>query len=146
MGQQPNLPLTLEDRPRPEPQPAPARRWRAGRPGDLSGPGEVPWGGAFGTPGPDTGYALRLLADAGRCGDEATALAAVVAARSSRLGRAPVAADLEAAEILLARLPAAARRLGNGKEGVRRLLEALDPASLAAPLEELRRDHPAGGA
>ena len=118
MGQQPNLPLALEDRPRPEPQPAPARRWRAGRPGDLSGPGEVPWGGAFGTPGPDTGYALRLLADAGRCGDEATALAAVVAARSSWLGRAPVAADLEAAEILLARLPAAARRLGNGKEGV----------------------------
>jgi hypothetical protein len=140
------MPLTLQDLPRPEPSPAPARRWQAGRPGDLRSPGDVPWGGAFGTPGPDAGYARWLLADAGRSGDEVTALAVVVAARSSRLGRAPVAADFEAAEILLAGLPAAARRPGHGMEGMRRLLEALDPVQLAAPLEALRRDHAAGGA
>ena len=61
MGQQPNMPLTMADLPRPEPHPGPARGWRAGRPGDPSSPADVPWGGAFGTPGPDTGYALRLL-------------------------------------------------------------------------------------
>ena len=55
MGQQPNMPLTVEDLPRPEPHPAPARRWRAGRPGDPALPADVPWGGAFGTPGPDPG-------------------------------------------------------------------------------------------
>ena len=145
MGQQPNMPLTMEDLPRPEPRPGPARRWRAGRPGDLASPADVPWGGAFGTPGPDTGYALRLLA--GRAGEpgEARALAAIVAARASRLGRAPVPADVVAAEAILSLVPAGGSP-GHGAEGRRRLLESLDPGLLTLPLDELRRRRPAPGA
>lgn len=145
MGQQPNMPLTIEDLPRAEPRPAPSRRWRATRPGDPSSPREVPWGGAFGTPGPDMGYALRLLADLGENAEEARELATVMAARASRLGRAPVAADAEAARILLASAPAEGRG-GRGAEGARRLLEALQPGLLATSLEELRRRRPEGSA
>lgn len=154
MGQQPNLPLAVEDLPRPEPHPAPALRWRAGRPGDPASPADVPWGGAFGTPGPDTGYAWRLLE--GRSGgpEESRALATAMAARASLLGRAPMAADVEAAEIILslARPPASgtngsgAQAPGHGAEGRRRLLESLDPILLAAPLDELRRRRPGGSA
>lgn len=155
MGQQPNLPLTVEDLPRAEPHPAPARRWRAGRPGDVASPADVPWGGAFGTPGPDAGYALRLLE--GRSSGEGVdprAVAAVMGARASLVGRAPVAADAEAAEIILTpALPPAsgtggsrAQALGPGAEGLRRLLESLDPGLLGAPLDELRRRRPAGSA
>lgn len=142
MGQQPNMPLAIEDLPRAEPQPGPARRWQAGRPGDVASPADVPWGGAFGTPGPDPGYALRLLADGAPGPEETRALAALAGARASWLGRAPVAADLEAAGIILAPALAAsagALHLEPGVEGLRRLLESLDPGLLAAPLEELRR-------
>ena len=142
MGQQPNMPLTVADLPRPEPHPAPARPWRAGRPGDPAGPAQVPWGGAFGTPGPDTGYALHLLAGGFHSPEEARALAAIAGARASRMGRAPVAADVEAAEIILAPAVASAGgrlRLEHGAEGVRRLLESLDAGLLTAPLGELRR-------
>jgi hypothetical protein len=139
------MPLTMEDLPRPEARPGPSRRWRADRPGDLTSPAEVPWGGAFGTPGPDSGYAQRLLA--GRAGEprETRALAVIVAARASRLGRAPVVADVAAAEAILALLPAE-RSPGHGAEGRRRLLEALDPRLLSLPLDELRRRRPAPGA
>jgi len=139
------MPLTMEDLPRPEPRPGPSRRWRAGRPGDLSSPAEVPWGGAFGTPGPDAGYAQRLLA--GRAGEpgETAALAVIVAARASRLGRAPVRADIAVAEAILVLLPAEGSP-GHGAEGRRRLLESLDPAVLTLPLDELRRRRAAPGA
>lgn len=145
MGQQPNMPLTMEDLPRPEPRPGPSRGWRAGRPGDLASPAEVPWGGAFGTPGPDAGYAQRLLA--GRTGEpgETRALAAIVAARASRLGRAPVPADIAAAQAVLAVVPAGTLS-GHGAEGRRRLLESLDPSLLTLPLDELRRRCLAPGA
>jgi len=145
VGQQPNMPLTVEDLPRPEPRPAPARRWQANRPGDLAGPGAVPWGGAFGTPGPDAGYALRLLAERAHDPEEFRALAVVMAARGSRLGRAPVAADIEAAEIILA-LASAPHHPGHGVEGARRLLEAIDPGLLGLPLADLRRRRPGEGA
>jgi hypothetical protein len=148
MGQQPNMPLSLDDLPRSELHPAPARRWRAGRPGDLSAPAEVPWGGAFGTPGPDTGYALRLLQDRDAGGADRQALATVMGARASRLGRAPVAADAEAAAITLALAAAspahAAGAAGRGAEATRRLLESLDESLLAAPLDDLRRRRPGG--
>lgn len=126
MGQQPNMPLTIEDLPRPEPHPAPARRWRAQRPGDPSSPADVPWGGAFGTPGPDTGYALQLLAGGAHRPEEYLALATIMAARASRLGRAPVAADADAARIILDLAgPGPGGGLGplpgHGVEGLRRL-------------------------
>jgi hypothetical protein len=142
------MPLAIEDLPRAEPHPAPARRWQADRPGDPGSPADMPWGGAFGTPGPDTGYALRLLEDGGHGREEARALAAIATARASWLGRAPVAADVEAAGIILA--PALAASAGglhlvHGVEGLRRLLESLAPGLLGAPLEELRRHRPPKG-
>jgi hypothetical protein len=72
----------------------------------------VPWGGAFGTPGPDTGYALRLLASRAWAlepgedrHDVEAAAAALMSARASHHGRAPVAADAEVAELLLGLVP-----------------------------------------
>jgi hypothetical protein len=153
VGQQPNIPLSSEDLPLPGAAPAPPRRWRAGRPGDLGSPAEVPWGGAFGTPGPDAGYALRLLAGrplalaAGeRRADAERALAAVMVARASRLGRAPTAIDAEAAELLLGYGEARGDQAAAGRRAlVRRgaavlgeLLESISPEVLVAEPGELR--------
>ncbi|MBK6967700.1 MAG: hypothetical protein IPH81_05200 [Candidatus Microthrix sp.] len=78
--------------------------WKPGRPGELNGP--QPWGDQLGTPGPDTGYALKLVE---RCVDEltlgagehrddvASGLAAVAAKRAASYGRAPVRHDLDVA-------------------------------------------------
>lgn len=159
MGQEPNIQLHLEYLPRPEAQPGPARRWRPRRPSDLTAPTQVPWGGAFGTPGPDAGYALRLLTDVpltlGRGEQRADAvslIAALMAARGSRLGRAPVIEDAELAMLILgfpaegapAADPVGRRRFYGGAEGVRRLLASIDPALLAAPAAEIRRRAGAG--
>jgi hypothetical protein len=159
VGQQPNLQLHLEDLPRPRPHPGPARRWSARRPGDPAGPEEVPWGGAFGTPGPDAGYALHLLAgrplalaEGERRADAERLAAVLMAARASRLGRAPVAGDAEVAEMILGLHPggpaaaAAERRrfAADGAEGLRRLLEAVDADLLVASPTDVRRDSAAG--
>lgn len=161
MGQQPNIQLHLEDLPRPEPRPGPARRWSARRPGDLVAPQQVPWGRAFGTPGPDSGYALHLLAgrppawaEGEHRADAERMVAALMAARASRLGRAPVIGDAGVAEMILgfrAQGSAAAeaaeqrrRYSGHGAEGLRRLLEAVDAELLAAPEAEVRRRWAAG--
>lgn len=108
MGQQPNIELGMSDLPRPTPQPAPARRWRPGRPGDLDTPADVPWGGAFGTTGPDAGFALRIisgrdvpLGDGEERRDADALIAGVAAARASRRGRAPANEDVDAALVLL---------------------------------------------
>lgn len=104
MGQQPNIELEISDLPRPTPAPAAPRRWKPGRPGELSSPDEVPWGGAFGTTGPDQGYAFNLLASldfelgAGEHRHNVdVGLAAVAGARASRFGRAPTIEDVEIA-------------------------------------------------
>jgi hypothetical protein len=108
VGQQPNVPISAGDLPRRTPKPGAPRRWSPDRPGDMPGPAEVPWGGAFGTPGPDAGYALRLVrgrdlptVDGETRPDLEAAVVAVAIARASRLGRAPVTADVEAAEAAL---------------------------------------------
>lgn len=107
MGQQPNISLGVEDLPRATAHPAAASRWSPDRPGDLSGPDAVPWGGAFGTPGPDTGYALTVVRRRDLPGGEQhrrdveAAVAAVVAARASAIGRAPMAGDVDVAVHLL---------------------------------------------
>lgn len=107
MGQQPNIPLAVEDLPRATAHPGPARRWSPVRPGDLPRPEAVPWGGSFGTPGPDAGYSLRLVRAAHLPGgdrdrrDVVAAVAAVVSARASAIGRAPVGADVDVAVRLL---------------------------------------------
>lgn len=79
-------------------------QWKPGRPGELNGP--QPWGDRLGTPGPDTGYALKLVAG---CVDQltlspgeqrddvASGIAAVAAKRAASYGRAPVRHDLDVA-------------------------------------------------
>ncbi|MGQ0848003.1 MAG: hypothetical protein ACT4OP_02570 [Actinomycetota bacterium] len=103
MGQQPNVPITRAHQPRLVPEPDPPRRRRPVRPGLITSPEETKWGGAFGTPGPDTGYALRLLKEADlpeRSARLEKVLAALMAARASGLGRAPIGEDLEVALIV----------------------------------------------
>ena len=108
MGQQPNIELEMADLVRPVAHPSAPDRWSPARPGELSGPADVPWGGAFGTPGPDTGFVYRLLAESGyeaaegeRTSDVLAALAAVAAARASLVGRAPTTTDVKVAGLLL---------------------------------------------
>lgn len=103
MGQEPNISLGVEDLPRATPKPAPARRWTPTRPGEVGSPAEMPWGGAFGTPGPDIGYAIRIVRERGLPGgvDVETAVVAVMAARASAVGRAPTATDVDVALELL---------------------------------------------
>ena len=78
--------------------------WTPGRPGELNGP--QPWGDRLGTPGPDTGYVLKLVArcvDGLKLGPEehrddvASGLAAIAAKRAASYGRAPMRPDLDVA-------------------------------------------------
>jgi hypothetical protein len=108
VGQQPNIELEMADLPRPVPKPAPPRRWTPERPGDLGTPQDVPWGGGFGTIGPDSGYARTLvgsreldLAEGEPRGRAAAAVAAIASARSSLFGRAPIGKDIDVGAVLL---------------------------------------------
>ena len=107
MGQQPNIELEEQNLPRPTSRTAPARRWRPNRPGEVLAPDDMPWGGGFGTIGPDAGYVLLLiretdleLADGESRHNAEAAIAAVATARSSRFGRAPVQEDVELAALV----------------------------------------------
>ncbi len=104
MAQQPNIELEPEDRPRSVPAPGPARRWNPhDKPGVITSPDAVPAGGAFGRPGPDTGFAYRLIRSSAledRSAALEHVLAALMAARASHFGRAPTAEDLEVASLL----------------------------------------------
>lgn len=104
MAQQPNLEFDPAARPRDVPRPDPALRWKpSDRPGMITRPGEVPRGEGFGTPGPDTGWALRLIDRADipqRSKNLDRVLAALMGARAASFGRAPTTEDLEVALIL----------------------------------------------
>jgi hypothetical protein len=167
MGQQPNIELEISDLPRPTTHTSPPRRWAPNRPGDFLGPGEVPWGGAFGTVGPDPGYALRLV----RQRDIDTApgesrhnaevgIAAIAAARAPYFGRAPTPGDIDVAMTILGYLPdgipaALVDRLATERPAwmvnlahddarTRRLVAAVPVENLAAPLDDLRARMAAG--
>lgn len=108
MGQQPNLELEIEDLPRPSATTSPARRWTPRRPGEMNSPVEVPWGGAYGTTGPDTGYAMRLVRQRDIphvVGEDhhsvETAIVTLAGARASSYGRAPIGQDVDVAMTLL---------------------------------------------
>jgi hypothetical protein len=105
MAVDPYVPTRPEDAPRRSVAIPPAAGWRAVRPGDLDPAAPIgKKGRLFGTPGPDSGYALTL---AERFGDrvavvapetahDAELLAAQFAMRrAALLGRAPVQADVE---------------------------------------------------
>lgn len=84
---------------------SPPRRsesWQADRPGEVLDGGQ-PSGPRFGSPGPDQGYALKLvhqfdgrvhLADGEDIHDVESGVVAVAMRRSSLFGRAPVIHDL----------------------------------------------------
>ena len=152
MAQEPNVQLEIEDLPRPTPKPAPARRWRPERPGEITSPDDMPWGGAFGTPGPDAGYALAILArrdldllPGEDRHDVEAALAALMAARASRFGRAPVVGDAVVAEAVLGfgtDDPSWRRRwtanAAHDTDLQRRLVAAVDPDVWLVAPEEAR--------
>jgi hypothetical protein len=100
MGQQPNIEISDSEKPRQTLQPPAAARWRPDKPGMITAPDQVPSGGAFGYPGPDAGWAYRVIAAVG-LPDPQPALrhvvAALMTARASALGRGPVREDLEVA-------------------------------------------------
>jgi hypothetical protein len=109
VAQQPNIELARGDLPRPEPAPA-ASAWLQDRPGEITHPNQVEWGGAFGRPGPDTGWVRKLVAAADfDRGDRPATLeqvvATVAAARAAKAGRGPTAEDVEVALTLLGLRP-----------------------------------------
>ena len=129
MGQQPNIELDISDLLRPTSHPAPPRRWSPSRPGDLAGPEEVPVGGAYGSTGPDSGYAHRLvrgrsleLAATERKHNAEAAVAVVAGARAAAFHRGPTIDDVEHAALVL----------GYDRDGI--------PAEL---IEDLAVDRPA---
>ena len=164
MGQQPNIELKMEDLPRPTDHPGTPRRWSPGRVGDVGTPADISTGGRFGNPGPDAGYALKLLADreiAATPGehrrDVVAAIAAVMSARAASLGRAPVVADAEVAELILgyggwaAGIPSASRAaavagLAHHPANSRPLVAAVDRTALTASLDEVTRRAESGEA
>jgi hypothetical protein len=105
MAVDPYVPTREEDAPRRSVAIPPASGWRAVRPGDIDpAAGSGRNGLLFGTPGPDSGYALTLaehFADQitvvrPETVHDAEALAAQVAMRRGGLfGRAPVRVDVE---------------------------------------------------
>ncbi|MDX1448289.1 MAG: hypothetical protein R3246_04420 [Acidimicrobiia bacterium] len=104
MAQQPNIELDPADRPRAVPTPDAARRWQPSmRPGMITSPDQVPRGEGYGNPGPDAGWAFRLI-DAADVPDLTDALrrllAAFMTARAASFGRAPTVEDLEVALLL----------------------------------------------
>ena len=161
MAQQPNIEISEEERPRPEPEPGAPPRWSPSRPGEIESPADMRWGGAFGRPGPDTGWA-QLLVENRQIdipGDESPELvralvAAVAAARASHFGRAPVPGDVDIALVRLGLDPQdlpsdLVRKMGDGRriwldEAAREkvkgrgLLAALGSDVLALSLTELK--------
>lgn len=104
MAQQPNVELTPGDLPKPVLEPAPARRRNLPRPGVITRPDEKPNGAGFGTPGPDTGWALRIINLAELPEDSPglrKLLASLMGARAAWFGRAPTREDLEVALALV---------------------------------------------
>jgi len=100
MAQQPNVEISPWDLPAPVLEPSPARRQKTRRPGVILDPDDMPESPWFGTPGPDTGFALRIISQAGVAEDDArlrTVLAALMGARASHFGRAPTRHDLDVA-------------------------------------------------
>ena len=162
MGQEPTIEIPLEDLPRPTAEPAPARRWKPSRPGDLLAPADVPWGGAFGTPGPGTGYALKLASGASyelEAGESRanveSVLLLIMSARASWFGKAPSSDDLawslmvlgldrqeEIPQAVMARLAESRRywapRVAHSNAAARRLSARLAPELFARSVVDLR--------
>ena len=73
------------------------------RPGVITSPDQVPHGDGYGNPGPDTGWAYRLIdaADVDSLSDPLRkVLATLMGARAGSFGRAPTTEDLDVALLL----------------------------------------------
>ncbi len=104
MPRQPNIDPPAHDLPRTVLSPAAPARWSPHRPGMIIAPDQVSPGGLFGRPGPDAGWAFRIIRQAVLSAEEQqgeSVLATLMSARASLLGRAPVPEDLEVARIVM---------------------------------------------
>ena len=119
MAQPDYVPVSPTDRVRESEQLPPPKRWKADRPGELTGM-RPPEGDAFGNPGPDQGYALKLARqfdgklslEPGEHHEDAVAgCLGVALKRASLFGRGPVVYDLELAFRLFGFLGTAPREL-----------------------------------
>jgi len=154
MAQQPNIELRITDLPRRTPGTGPERSWKPGRPGELTGTG-APWGGAFGTPGPDAGFALKLvaarelvLAEHEHRADAEAVVAAVAAARASRRRRGPTKGDIDAAILILGydaptdfgaiRAAVIGGAAHHHPERIRHVIAGIPADVFDAPIDELR--------
>jgi hypothetical protein len=108
MAQPSFVPLNPADRVRASERLPVPDAWRPDRPGDLTRPG-MPSGPGFGSPGPDSGYGLklarhfvpRLRLEKGEHAEDAVAgCFAVASKRAAMFGRAPVIHDFELAYAL----------------------------------------------
>lgn len=134
MAQQPNVELDRSDAPKESLAP-PAGRWTPTRPGEVLTPDGQRIGAGFGRPGPDIGFAYHLLgyhvpAEA-RSKRLDAVLVAVIGARASAIGRAPVAKDAAVAAALL----------GFGQDD-----EDAASARRRAVLDATTHEHPTGSA
>lgn len=105
MAQQPHVVIGRAERPDPEPEPPAPDAWLPVRSGDLPGPARAT-GALFGRPGPDAGYALRLVRAAGLPESRRMKLlervvGTIAIARSSAAGRGPIMQDVQVALGLL---------------------------------------------
>jgi hypothetical protein len=103
VAQQPNIELEPSDLPRSGLDTSPARRWSpSSKPGVITVPGQVPRGEGFGTPGPDTGWAKKIVRhmEGDIDPDLHHVLVALMSARAAMLGRAPIPEDLEVAKLM----------------------------------------------
>ena len=106
MGQQPNIEIGPAELPRTKLARAAERRWTPRRPGEITAPSDMPAGGSFGRPGPDTGWGLRMIEAASfdrgrRPRDLEKLLCALVGARASHARRGPARQDVEVALCLV---------------------------------------------
>jgi hypothetical protein len=105
MAVDPYVPTRPEDAPRRSMAIPPAGGWRSDRPGDFDAAvGSGRPGVLFGTPGPDSGYALTLAEQFGHqitavvpetVHDAESVAAGVAMRRGGVFGRAPIRADVE---------------------------------------------------
>lgn len=104
MTRQPNIDPPVQDLPRAVLTPAAPARWAPSRPGMITSPDQTSPGGLFGRPGPDTGWAFRIIRQARLSSEQKQAesvMVTLMSARASLFGRAPVPEDLEVALLLL---------------------------------------------
>lgn len=108
----------------------------------ITAPDQVTPGGLFGRPGPDTGWAFRIVRQAGLSEEEMQGeevLVTLMAARASLFGRAPVPEDLDVARIVMGYEEGASREMADrGRRWLRHSRH--EPVPGAAAAEEIGSD------